>query len=69
MSKILPIRINAADNKHCKYLYNKVLDHVQREKLPAVFATDYIDLSTPKQSTLEELKKWGIKFFNLETKK
>jgi len=60
------IRINAAENKEIKYLYNKVLDITRNEKIGGVFATNYITLSTEKSSVVEKLKEFGIKFLKGE---
>lgn len=55
------IKIYSKDNKDVKFLYNKVLDTVQKEKLPAVFKNDVVEL--PTSSKLKEiLQKLGIRY-------
>ena len=55
------IKIYGKDNKDVKFLYNKVLDTVQKEKLSAVFKNDVVEL--PTSNKLKEiLQKLGIKF-------
>lgn len=61
--KIQPITIPAKQN--VKYLYNKVLDVVREEKVGGIFANDYIKLDA-KESVLEKLKNFGIKFFPIK---
>lgn len=56
------IKINAKANEECKYLYNKVLDVVRENKIPAVFATDHIELPTTTQKILDDLKALSIKY-------
>ena len=60
------IRINSKENKHCKYLYNKVSDIVTEHKIPATFATDYIDLPKVNQTILDKLKEFGVKIIKKE---
>ena len=56
------IQINAKENKHVKYLYNKVSDVIKEERVGTVFGTDFITTSE-KPSVLEKLKELGVKFF------
>ena len=55
------VRINANDSKEVKYSYNKVLDVVRNEHIPATFRPYEIELPNNKklEKILEELK---IKF-------
>lgn len=56
------VNINAKQNAEVKFLYNKVLDVVRENKIPATFATDYIDLPTTNKTILDKLTEFGIKF-------
>lgn len=55
-------RIIAEENKECKYLYNKLIDLVREERVGALFATDFVTISSNKKSIKEKLIKLAIKF-------
>lgn len=60
-----PIRINDKDNKEVKFLYNKIQDVIKEERIGAVFnlgSDGFVNIDTPKPTTLEKLKELGIKF-------
>lgn len=55
------IKVYPQQNKDVKFLYNKLLDTVQQQKLPATFKTDVVEL--PSNNKLKDiLAKFGIKF-------
>lgn len=55
------IKVYPQENKDVKFLYNKLLDTVQKEKLPATFKTDVVELPT-NDRLIEILNKLKIKF-------
>lgn len=55
------IKVYPSENKDVKYLYNKLLDTVQTEKIPATFKTDVVELPSSNK-LVEILKKLNIKF-------
>lgn len=68
-----PIRIQANDNKHVPYLYNKVLDLIQHEpfKTGATFmngSPGEIHIPTPPKGLKERLTELGVKFTELVKK-
>ena len=56
------MKIHVENNREVKYLYNKVLDVVRKEKLPATFTRDFIDLPRADSKVLEALKAYNIKY-------
>ncbi len=58
------VNINAAQNKECKYLYNKLLALTNEYKIPANFRTYEVELPTVTKVIIEKLNELGIKFSN-----
>ena len=56
------VKIIAKDNKEVKFLYNKVVDVVKENKIPAVFATDYIQLPTTTEKILKRLTELNVSY-------
>lgn len=56
------LRINANENKKVKFLYNKVLDIVKENKIPATFSTDSIELPRITDKIVSKLKELEIVF-------
>lgn len=56
------IKIDAKENNEVQYLYNKVLDVVNEEKVGGVFGVKDITLNTNKLTVMDKLKQFGIKF-------
>ena len=44
------------------YLFNEVKKIVDKDKLPAVYYTSYVDLPRVNNNTVEKLKNTGITF-------
>lgn len=49
-----------------KYLYNEVLEIVQEERIPAIFANVEINLPSTTKAALERLKALNIKYIIAE---
>lgn len=60
------IKITSEINKGRQYLYNDVLDIIQKTPVPAVFANEGITISAPESKSLTkvlgDLTKAGINF-------
>jgi len=60
------INIKAIDNKHKQYLYNEVVDMVNKHHIPSLFGPEEIILNTNAKKTLEKLNKMNIKYTHFE---
>lgn len=60
------IKIDAKENNEVQYLYNKVLDVVNEEKVGGVFGVKDITLNTDKPTVIDKLKQFGIKFIKTD---
>ena len=56
------IKILAKDNKHKEYLYNELVDIVNKHKLSALFSNKHVEIHNPTKAVAESLKAAGIKF-------
>ena len=56
------IIVKRTDNMQCDLMYNIVLDLTRSLKLPAIFRTHEIQLSTTTKELLEKLNKANIKY-------
>ena len=62
------IKINRVDNKHVKYLDNKIMDIITIDRLTgnggsgATFTNDYITIASEHKSLLDKIIEAGIKW-------
>lgn len=62
------IKINRIDNKHVKYLDNKIVDIITVDRLTgkggsgAIFTNEYITLASEHKSLLDKIAEAGIKW-------
>lgn len=58
------IKINAKENTHCEFLYNKILDVIKEEKVPATIRPYDVFISSEKQSIKDKLTQFAIRFIS-----